>query len=1627
MGTKTLFRFDEINQAIQPVDSLGAISPLSLVPSVFGSQQVARRALGFGAWNYSYACEDAGNGLVATWGGTKWNQSGSPLYRRNGVRAGDHAVGAGHLPNGNWFGTGAPTPFQATAAEDFAWMGVVVKVGAGGGGSDSDAEIFESTNFGGPFIAVRYIDNGGAGYSDLLINDGVDTAQIFVSHAKAIAPYGLAAVLERSTNKMRLAICPLSTGIVQASGELDASAIGNVNHAGAAYTLIGARTDPTYLAHFMICQGVDAAKGVSANISTVLSRYVAAILAEPQLVDAASGRGRSFAALSREVYEGADVSAGTTLATRDASVQALVRWDAADQAGAVLWSLTKVQTGVANAWDGGISSVETFAGDGYVEQIAQTNVTDHMFGLSDVDTNVDFATIDYAIFARSNATVEVYENGVVRGAFGAYAVGDILRVERVGTTITYKKNGNVFYTSGVASAVPLLADFSFFTSPQTVSGVRLASAGVPIGITWQKSTFVIAQQVENIGGVIYSRGKGNTTSEYVSAGVEVRPANATQKVGELRWLWQTSGGVTKREAGGYFAAPTDGSYVMLTATRRWVSPTSVILRHYLGDRLLSEVETVDGDIGGSTSGTTQIGGRQLGGYPRTAAAASAATGGDVYSCGWLFEEASGNLAPEFGGVTLTPTSTPVYGKPGPRIVLDGTDAAVGFDSALDAFGGGDNFDADAATDLVFAGVSFLPTAGADRDVMSKIGGGAGWYLYRTNTNVLVFVVNDGVDTAIASCGFVPNVWFAWKVVMDRAANLMQIATQTEGGVMILGGAASIALIGDISNASALAVGNGNITGNGATVDSSLAALFMGASAGAGAGGCARIGSAISTFASSVFGGYGDFFDGVIDGLRVVDYEMSREEIEATWKRISKYQPDGYRRMNDLMQPGLPISDDPSSRVQSDIRTMGTALGYGDAQIENVRENMMPDRAYGRVLERWEGITQRGAKPSDSVDKRRARVTGHIGKRDGVSPPGVANATAEVLATTPANIPIIAFSNTIRDPFIAVEGERWLSGLGPTPIGLGTTTVAGTRVTKNAGVNGVWDAGCSASTRIIGDGRIDTYQQAPNANEKRLIGFTDLAAPTHSSDIKWALYFGRTASSDVEVFENSIGPFAATSFALDDLFTIRRRGDTIEYMKNETVFYTSLVKSTAALALDLSLFNTTPSYFPDVRMMKDAASEVEIIFDSRVNVGVTYELISPYGARVERTAGGGIWNGKTRSNESIAGDGYVEVFVNSVAIAYRSFAFTVATDVLGSDLSENSTDYCIGYCDVGPIWRAVERGVIVFSQAVAVGDVLRIERIGSVVVYKKNGAIQYTSTVQTVAALVVDTQFFGASAIDALRLYDAGVRVALTFAVVSGAVSSASGDSLRMNGPGLNVQWDPSNANGMRCVMPVEAPRPQSTFYNQLHAFCALDLVTANTQIESGIVLWNPEFSPQCMCFFGVRYNAGTVQVGYEYFRTGDGFGFDQAWTVLATTSQTKHWLRVRPRDGAFGGGSQDHPYQLSWSTTGNQEANFSHSTVIQYRRYVGWWGLYTRSINGTSPVFDIRFSEVAFRNGLGSRPFYWYALRDPALPGVPDVQGARPIASQLAQAFTVGHVCSRKSFLLDDPLCTCDGGPLGGL
>jgi hypothetical protein len=408
---------------------------------------------------------------------------------------------------------------------------------------------------------------------------------------------------------------------------------------------------------------------------------------------------------------------------------------------------------------------------------------------------------------------------------------------------------------------------SGFVAQDLVPGSTLLTRDMSVQFV---ASFDMAHQISyGTPAQIAKRGKGNAWGASERCSWAINSSHVGVAAGDcaLSWEWETVAGVLKVQAGVVFTPPPPGQFTMITMTRRWLSPTSVVLRYYAGDVLLGEVASVDGDIGGATTGTTGIG----------------------------------------------------------------------------------------------------------------------------------------------------------------------------------------------------SVGQGGGSGYGRT-----------------------------------------FALGIIDELLVIDRELTREEIEATWLRITRYQPLGYQLIREMHDPGFPLPTDPGSDVQMDLRMVGNGLGYAAAQAESVRVNILPQRAFGSVLEDWEEATRVTPQPSDGIDERRARVVAKIRQRRGCTIPGLQDSLVGLLGGADVSqLQFLAFSDTFTDAFTTLDPLRWDGNT----VGGWAAVSGAARSSPAAGTytfNGTTQSWIYARTSVAGEGR-----------EAHILA--KVAMTTPQANLETGLFFGQVGLGNYLLF------------------------------------------------------------------------------------------------------------------------------------------------------------------------------------------------------------------------------------------------------------------------------------------------------------------------------------------------------------------------------------------------------------------------------------------------------------------------------------------------------------------------------
>jgi hypothetical protein len=236
--------------------------------------------------------------------------------------------------------------------------------------------------------------------------------------------------------------------------------------------------------------------------------------------------------------------------------------------------------------------------------------------------------------------------------------------------------------------------------------------------------------------------------------------------------------------------------------------------------------------------------------PQTAAQVTAALGGYgdfTDGGGYLCNESSGSLAAVFGTPgTLSAVSTPTYGSLGPRGSID---KAIGFDSASDAFSGGNVFNVNAVADLVFAWVGKVTTTPAGSRVwFGKKSGAPGFTFWRNSSGNLNFSAADGSIEPVSTCSQLIGEWHVGIAIIDRTAGTIRVGIQgLRSGTANISSATSIGALSSLVNAQNFVLGNHDATTP--DTDLQIAAFYANSGVSVATGLSANLSTALSSFAA----------------------------------------------------------------------------------------------------------------------------------------------------------------------------------------------------------------------------------------------------------------------------------------------------------------------------------------------------------------------------------------------------------------------------------------------------------------------------------------------------------------------------------------------------------------------------------------------------------------------------------------------------------------------------------------------------------------------------------------------------------------------------------------------------------
>ncbi|WP_338814233.1 FG-GAP-like repeat-containing protein [Bernardetia sp. Wsw4-3y2] len=134
-------------------------------------------------------------------------------------------------------------------------------------------------------------------------------------------------------------------------------------------------------------------------------------------------------------------------------------------------------------WNTNANSTQKVIGNGGIVFNVDNATTSSLIGLSKKENGTAFNSIEYAIYTTSSGKVYVVEKGGNKGDFGSYQTGDGFKIERVGTTIEYSKNGSVFYTSTGVTTQDLVVDAGLYTANTTLPKVLFINCALDLSIS----------------------------------------------------------------------------------------------------------------------------------------------------------------------------------------------------------------------------------------------------------------------------------------------------------------------------------------------------------------------------------------------------------------------------------------------------------------------------------------------------------------------------------------------------------------------------------------------------------------------------------------------------------------------------------------------------------------------------------------------------------------------------------------------------------------------------------------------------------------------------------------------------------------------------------------------------------------------------------------------------------------------------------------------------------------------------------------------------------------------------------------------------------------------------------------
>ncbi len=972
-------------------------------------------------------------------------------------------------------------------------------------------------------------------------------------------------------------------------------------------------------------------------------------------------------------------------------------------------SITKT---VSAGWgNGGAASLESFTGSGGVEFTAsEADASANgrpVCGLSSTDRNASYNTIDYAIYLRNTGSVmqlQIYEKGENKGTFGTYRVGDVFRVQRIGSTIVYKKNGIIFYTSSTPTDLPLLVDTAIYNTGGEIRDVKV------------------------FGGAI-SGGKSDTIPPSTPTNLITTSISSSQ----INLSWDAS---TDNEAVTGYRIYRDGTQIATTAGTTYQDTGLSALTRYTytvsafdavtnesTQSIVDSNTTLDSN-GVSVTWVDTVGLVVNGNSITKTAFAGWGNGGAA-----SLESFTGNGGVEFSASTADASA---YGRP--MCGLSSKNRNASYDTieyAIYLRNTGSFIQLQ-----VFEKGREKGTFGTYRvgDIF-KIERISSTIVYKKNGDTFYTSATPTdsplmVDTAIYNTGgeirdvkvfgVVPVKWVDMEGVVANGNSIIKTASTGWGN----GGAASLESF----------TGNGGVEFTASQADASAFGRPM----------CGLSSTNRNVNYNTIE--YAIYLRNTGSIMQLQVYEKGIEKGTFGTYRIGDvfrvqrigstivYKKNGIIFYTSATSTDLPLLIDTAIYNDGgeirDVKVFGVDTGGGPTdttQPSTPTKLITTPISSSQINLSWDASTDNEA------------VTGYRIYRDGTQITTTAGTTYQdtgLSALTKYTYTVSAFDAATNESAQSIVDSNTTldsNGVSVTWVDTVGLVVNGNSITKTASAG--WGNGGAASLEsFTGNGGVEFSASAADASAygRPMCGLSSKNRNASYDTIEYAIYLRNTGSFiQLQVYEKGIEKGTFGTYRVGDIFKIERIGSTIVYKKNGVAFYTSATPTDSPLMVDTAIYNTGG----EIRDVK--------VFGVVPVKWVDMEGVVANSNSIIKTASTGWGNGGAASLESFTGNGGVE-FTASQADASAYGRPMCGLSSTNRNVNYNTIEYAIYLRNTGSLMqlqvyeKGIEKGTF---GTYRVGDVFRVQRIGSTIVYKKNGDTFYTSATPTDLPLLVDTAIY----------------------------------------------------------------------------------------------------------------------------------------------------------------------------------------------------------------------------------------------------------------------------------------------